>query len=69
MSSSQDIWIGVIADTHIPDRVRDFPTGLLQQFRNAEVDLIVHAGDVSSWRAIRTLEEIAPVTIVQGNRD
>jgi putative phosphoesterase len=69
MSSRNVTKIGVIADTHIPDRVRDFPAGLLKSFRAAEVDLILHAGDVSSWRAVRALEEIAPVTVVQGNRD
>ena len=33
------------------------------------MDGILHAGDVSSWQVIETLEKIAPVTVVQGNRD
>ncbi len=63
------IKIGVIADTHIPDRVKALPEGILSAFRNAQVDRILHAGDASSWQAIESLEEIAPVTVVQGNRD
>jgi hypothetical protein len=69
LTSRDEIKIGVIADTHIPDRAPDFPAGLLEALRAAEVDLILHAGDVSSWRAVKALEEIAPVTVVQGNRD
>lgn len=60
---------GVIADTHIPDRVKALPKGILAAFRDAKVERILHAGDASSWQAIEALEEIAPVTVVQGNRD
>ena len=65
----QTIRFGVIADTHIPDRVKALPAGILAAFRNAKLDGILHAGDVSSWQVIETLEKIAPVTVVQGNRD
>ena len=71
INSSQPelIRFGVIADTHVPDRVNVIPEGILAAFRNAGVDGILHAGDVSSWQVIETLEKIAPVTVVQGNRD
>jgi putative phosphoesterase len=74
MPSSSDpaakpIRIGVIADTHIPDRAKALPDGVLAAFKAAGVDRILHAGDVSSWQVITTLEKIAPVTVVQGNRD
>lgn len=60
---------GVIADTHIPDRARKLPECLLEFLRNAQIDGILHAGDASNWEVIHVLEQIAPVTVVQGNRD
>lgn len=63
------ITFGVIADTHIPDRVKHLSTTALQAFKRAQVDRILHAGDAANWKVVRNLEQIAPVTIVQGNRD
>jgi hypothetical protein len=63
------ITFGVLADTHVPDRARHLQPEILKAFKINAVDHILHAGDVSSWMVIRKLEEIAPVTIVQGNRD
>jgi len=36
--------IGVISDTHIPDKVGRVPEAILDAFKN--VDLIMHAGDM-----------------------
>jgi hypothetical protein len=36
--------IGVISDTHIPDRADDIPKIILEDFRN--VDMVIHAGDL-----------------------
>ena len=63
------IKLGVIADTHIPDRIPELPSELLVALRQANVDKIIHAGDACNRQVIHTLEQIAPVTIVQGNRD
>ncbi len=59
----------MIADTHIPDRIKTFPAHFLTQLKAEKVDQILHAGDVSSWRVIEALEQIAPTSVVQGNRD
>lgn len=63
------ITLAVIADTHIPDRARSLPPGLLDAIWAENVDQILHAGDASNWNVIRALEQVAPVTIIQGNRD
>lgn len=63
------ITIGVIADTHIPDRMRHLHPGVLPIFREARVNAILHAGDVCVARILQDLEEIAPVFVVRGNRD
>ena len=59
--------IGLISDTHIPDRAKVLPQKVIEAFSN--VDLILHAGDLTSPRVIEELEEIAPVMAVQGNMD
>lgn len=59
--------IGLISDTHIPDRARILPQNVLDAF--SDVDLIMHAGDLTSPKVIDELEELAPVMAVQGNMD
>ncbi len=63
------IRIGVISDTHIPDRVGALHPDILPTFKEKGVDFIIHAGDISSPDVIRQLETIAPVQAVMGNRD
>ena len=59
--------IGLISDTHIPDRMRELPEKVFEAFK--DVEMILHAGDVTSQEVIEKLEEIAPVTVIQGNTD
>ena len=61
--------LGVIADTHIPDRKRSLHPKVLPIYKNAKVDAILHAGDASVPKVITQLETIAPVHAVRGNRD
>ena len=58
-----------MSDTHIPDRARNLPPALLKGLHANEVDLILHAGDISIPRVLDELGEIAPVIAVKGNRD
>lgn len=59
--------IGLISDTHIPDRAKEIPKKVFDAFNN--VDLILHAGDLTSLKVIEDLEKIAPVIAIQGNMD
>ena len=61
--------LGVLADTHVPDRVPELDMRLLEAFRQARVAAILHAGDVSVPRVLDQLRELAPVYAVRGNRD
>lgn len=63
------ITVGVISDTHIPDRARSLDALALEVFQQAGVVEILHAGDVSTPRVLDQLAEIAPVYAVRGNRD
>lgn len=59
--------IGLISDTHIPDRAKEIPQKVIETFN--DVDLILHAGDLTSMEVIEKLEEIAPTMAIQGNMD
>lgn len=59
--------IGLISDTHIPDRAKEIPEKVITTFK--DVDLILHAGDLTSTQVIDELEKIAPTIAIQGNMD
>lgn len=59
--------LGVVADSHIPDRMRALPPGALEALSG--VDAILHAGDVTRQRVLDELGRLAPVYAVGGNAD
>ncbi len=59
--------VGVVADSHIPDRMRALPPAALDAL--AGVDAILHAGDICVQRVLDELVRVAPVYAVRGNRD
>ncbi len=61
------ITIGVLSDTHIPERSASIPMEILYGFERA--DCIIHAGDITDGGVIEQLERIAPVYAVCGNMD
>jgi putative phosphoesterase len=69
MSKVSLLTVGVVADTHIPDRAPSLPPGLIESLINAGVGHIFHAGDVCTQRVLDELNKVAPVSAVRGNRD
>jgi hypothetical protein len=61
--------LGILADTHVPDRARSLQPKILEVFRQAGVQTILHAGDISVASVLAELEQVAPVYAVRGNRD
>jgi len=60
--------IGVISDTHIPDRAATVPDKILQDFKT--VDMIIHAGDLVDLNVIEQLQKSCPnIKAVSGNMD
>ena len=58
--------VGVVADTHIPHKIKTMPEGVLRAFQG--VDLILHAGDLDEMCALDDLRPLAPVILaVRGN--
>lgn len=61
--------VGVVADTHVPERTQRVPEELLFSLRGAGVNQIFHAGDICVPRVLEELSTIAPVIAIRGNRD
>lgn len=59
--------IGLIADSHIPEAMPALPGQIRDIF--ADVDLILHAGDMHCLEVLDWLEQTAPVLAVRGNGD
>ncbi len=69
MNSATEITLGVVTDSHVPERMRRIPEAALRCFRQAQVSAIMHAGDMTHPRILHQFEQIAPVIAVRGNRD
>jgi putative phosphoesterase len=65
----REVTIGVVGDTHIPDRVGDLHPDLIPGLKNHHVDLVLHTGDVCMTQVLETFASVAPVYTVRGNRD
>jgi putative phosphoesterase len=61
--------LGLISDTHIPDRSPQLNPRVLAIFRQAGVQHILHAGDIMTQAVLDELAQVAPVHAVRGNRD
>ncbi len=60
--------IGVLADTHVPDRRRSLPPGILEVF--STVEIVLHAGDITSMDLLQQLQDQVSLTFaVYGDRD
>lgn len=60
--------IGVISDTHIPQKSEHLPRAILDAFRS--VDMVVHAGDMVGLEVISELQQACPKVVgVSGNMD
>jgi putative phosphoesterase len=60
--------VAIISDTHLPRGARRLPDDCVARLR--AVDLILHAGDISTVAVLRELEALGPpVAAVHGNVD
>lgn len=59
--------VAVISDTHAPRFWKAMPPAVAEQL--ADVDVILHAGDVCQPFVLDELAEFAPVHVVAGNND
>lgn len=60
--------IGVISDTHIPERADQLPPEITKGLKGC--DMIIHAGDITDLKVLDALKKICPdVRAVYGNMD
>lgn len=59
--------IGLISDTHLPEARKTLWPQIYDAF--ADVDLILHGGDVHEFFVLDELEKLAPVYAARGNGD
>ena len=69
MCNENQIVLGVVTDSHVPERMKSIPESAIQCFYQNDVTTILHAGDICNSRALTQLEKVAPVIAVRGNRD
>ena len=61
--------IGVVSDTHFPRFGRALPRALERGLQRANVERILHLGDMTDLLAVPLFEAIAPFDAVAGNND
>ncbi len=59
--------IGVLSDTHIPSAAQKLPDAIFKAFKN--VDMILHAGDITDISVLDELNKLAKIEAVWGNMD
>jgi putative phosphoesterase len=59
--------IFVLADTHVPERMKRLPRKLLDRIKSD--DVIFHAGDFVEWDVYQQLADLATLHAVCGNMD
>jgi putative phosphoesterase len=60
--------IGVISDTHIPERAKDIPAEIIKSFKDC--NMIFHAGDLVEIKVLDILRDLGKeVVAVHGNMD
>jgi putative phosphoesterase len=59
--------IGLISDTHVPEAGKELPPQVYEAL--AQMDLIMHAGDMHVIEVLDWLERLAPVYGARGNGD
>jgi len=67
MNHRRTVCLGLISDTHMPERWPALPPAIFELFKG--VDLLLHAGDIGELWVLDQLSTIAPVVAVHGNDD
>jgi putative phosphoesterase len=71
-TNKAELLIGLIGDTHIPSRLPDIPQHIIDDFKEKNIDYLVHLGDFTSYRAYKHLQDIfgkEKVIGIAGNMD
>jgi uncharacterized protein len=67
--TTRRVKLGIVADTHMPRHGRALPRALVEGFRDQDVELILHLGDITEPDVVGWFEQVAPFDAVAGNND
>ncbi|MYD66418.1 MAG: YfcE family phosphodiesterase [Chloroflexi bacterium] len=67
LANADSLHIGLVSDTHIPEAGETLYPQVFEAF--ADVDCILHAGDIHDISLIDLLSEVAPTFVARGNGD
>jgi putative phosphoesterase len=71
-TDKEEILIGLLSDTHVPQRTKSLPNDVIEDFKRRNVDYVFHMGDFTSFEAYKNLIDTFgkdKVVAVQGNMD
>jgi hypothetical protein len=71
-TDKKEILIGLLSDTHVPQRTNKVPDVVIDDFKNRNVDYVFHMGDFTSYWVYKNLIDIFgkdKVVAVCGNMD
>jgi len=71
-TNKKELLIGLIGDTHIPSRAPEIPKHIIQDFKEKEIDYLVHLGDFTIYKVYKNLQDIfgkEKVIGIKGNMD
>ncbi|MFX1447828.1 MAG: metallophosphoesterase family protein, partial [Promethearchaeota archaeon] len=71
-TDKNQILIGLLSDTHIPQRIDNIPESVIEDFKKRDVDYIFHMGDFTSFEVYKKLSETFgsdKIKAVRGNMD
>ena len=71
-TDKEELLIGLLSDTHVPQRTNNVPDVVIEDFKNRDVDYVFHMGDFTSLKVYKKLLEIFgsdKVVAVRGNMD
>ena len=71
-TNKEEILIGLLSDTHVPQRTKSVPNVVIDYFKKRNVDYIFHMGDFTSFEVYKKLIDTFgkdKVIAVRGNMD
>jgi putative phosphoesterase len=71
-TEKEEILIGVLSDTHVPQRTLKIPDMVLEDFKKRNIDYVFHMGDFTSFKVYQQLVDTFgkdKVIAVRGNMD
>ena len=71
-TNKKELLIGLIGDTHIPSRQPEIPQLIIEDFKDKNIDYLVHLGDFTSFKVYEYLQDIfgkEKVIGIKGNMD